>query len=176
MKNIKQIFTLANLITSLRLFGAIFLIFTEPLSLCFYIVYSVCGFSDAFDGLVARKTNTISVFGSKLDSVADLTFYCVMLIKLVPVLMIKLDIYVWIGIFMILFVRLSSYVIAAIKFKKFASYHSYLNKITGALVFAVPYFINLPFFIAYTSIICMISMAAASEEVTLQLISKREVQ
>lgn len=36
------------------------------------------------DGAVARKTGSVSKFGSKLDSVADFVFIVVCLIKILP--------------------------------------------------------------------------------------------
>ena len=40
----------------------------------FYALYTVAGFSDMIDGAVARKTDTVSELGSKLDAIADIVF------------------------------------------------------------------------------------------------------
>ena len=50
------------------------------------------------DGTVARKTNTVSEFGSKLDTFADFVFVAVCFIKLIPILDIPVWLWVWIGI------------------------------------------------------------------------------
>ena len=42
------------------------------------------------DGTVAGKTNTVSKFGERLDTIADLIFVTVCFIKLIPVLDIPL--------------------------------------------------------------------------------------
>ena len=45
-----------------------------------------CGLSDMVDGIIARKTNSVSDFGSKFDGVADFVFVGVCLIKILPVM------------------------------------------------------------------------------------------
>jgi len=158
---------IANLITSIRIVGAAALIFIKPMTVTFFIVYSICGFSDAIDGFIARKLNITSTFGSKLDSVADLSFYTVMMIKLVPELLKKLYPVVWAMIFFILFIRICAYLVSAFKFRKFASMHTIINKITGGGVFAVPYMISLlpiiPFNI-YSILVCLTAFCGSSQE------------
>ena len=75
-----------NCITCVRIIGALVLLWLKPLSTEFLIVYSLCGVSDALDGFIARATNTTSKFGTILDSIADLVFYSVMLLKVFPTL------------------------------------------------------------------------------------------
>lgn len=45
----------------------------------FYILYMICGLSDVLDGIIARKTNTASSFGARLDTIADFIFVTVLL-------------------------------------------------------------------------------------------------
>ena len=61
----------ANLITATRIFCSIALLFCQPFSPLFIVVYLVAGFTDMIDGVVARRTNTASEFGAKLDTAAD---------------------------------------------------------------------------------------------------------
>ena len=75
---------LANIITGLRIIGSVVLLFFDVPSLPFYITYLLCGFSDMIDGAIARKTNAVSSFGSKLDTVADIVFMVVCAVKLLP--------------------------------------------------------------------------------------------
>ena len=86
--------TLANGITFFRILCSLALVFCTPLSLPFFVFYAVAGLSDIFDGLIARKTNTATKFGAKLDTFADIVFAVVCLIKLLSVL----DIPVWLYI------------------------------------------------------------------------------
>lgn len=62
---------MANVITSLRIIGSMALLLYPALSTSFYALYIATGITDMIDGTVARKTNTVSEFGSKLDTVAD---------------------------------------------------------------------------------------------------------
>ena len=63
---------IANVLTACRILGSILLLFFPVFSVAFYIIYIFCGVSDMIDGTIARKTNSISKFGSKLDTIADL--------------------------------------------------------------------------------------------------------
>ena len=90
----KLINNMANIITSTRIFCSIALIFCKALSLEFCVIYIIAGISDITDGIVARKTNTVSQFGSKFDTIADGVFVLVCMIKLFPIL----DIHMWIYI------------------------------------------------------------------------------
>ena len=102
----KKYLNAANIITFMRIVGTAVLLFQKPMSSLFLAVYTFTGLTDAFDGIVARKTGTASEFGSRLDSVADLLFYGVMLIKLLPVLWAALPREIWCAVAVILLVRL----------------------------------------------------------------------
>ena len=130
----------ANLITLIRIFGAIALVALEPLSVPFFIVYGVCGLSDAFDGLVARKLGIQSTFGSALDSLSDLLFYGVMAAKLFPTFQRLLLPYQWAIIVTPTALHFIAYIICAIKFNRFSAIHTYANKALGLLVYAFPFF------------------------------------
>ena len=168
----KEYFSIANCVTSLRLIGAIVLIFIEPLSVPFYIIYSICGLSDAVDGFIARKTNTVSKFGSKLDSVSDLTFYAVMIIKLIALINEKITLWIWIYIGLTIAIRLSCYIVSAVKKKTFASMHTYLNKLTGFLVFVVPFILPFDFFFVYSIIVTTVAFMASTQELIKHIKSK----
>ena len=62
---------LANWITLLRILCSLTLLFCMPLSLPFYVLYTAAGLSDILDGFIARKTNTVTKFGAKLDTFAE---------------------------------------------------------------------------------------------------------
>ena len=86
---------LPNCITALRIVGTAALIFTKPMSIWFYIVYCLTGITDVLDGFIARKFKLTSEFGAKLDSIADLLFYTVMGIMIMPVLLETLPLSLW---------------------------------------------------------------------------------
>ena len=69
----------ANIITGFRILCSIALLFCSPFSPPFYALYLVAGLTDMIDGLIARKTNTVSTFGARLDTAADFALVAVCL-------------------------------------------------------------------------------------------------
>ena len=76
---------MANVITGIRILVSAALLFCPVFSPIFYAMYLIAGLSDMADGIVARKTNSVSEFGSRFDGVADFVFVAVCLIKILPV-------------------------------------------------------------------------------------------
>lgn len=166
MKNV------ANIITSIRIIGVFLLLYTEYSSLGFYIIYTLCGVSDAVDGWIARKTKTTSEFGAQLDSIADIWFYFAMLVKVLPVLINQLPSFIWCLTAGIVGVRIFGYVVAYMKYHKFASLHTYMNKITGLMVFLVPYIMKSEGVYGFCILVCMVALAAALEELVVHICSR----
>lgn len=160
------------LITYARIVGTILMLFSTPFTGVFYAIYTLSGISDVLDGYVARKTNQTSEFGAKLDSIADILFYAVMIFKIFPVLFSKLPIGYWIFIAVVVIVRVISYIVAAVKYKCFASLHTYMNKLTGFAVFTIPYTVNLKVFLGFCAATCIIAAWATLEELIIHIKSK----
>ena len=59
-------------------------------------VQGLTGVSDMLDGIIARKTNSISEFGAKLDTISDFVFLVASMIKLLPIINIAKWLWVWI--------------------------------------------------------------------------------
>ena len=169
----KQKVNIANMFTSMRILGAIFLLFIEPFNTAFYVIYTVSGVTDALDGFIARQTNTASELGAKLDSIADLCFYIVMLVRILPKLIEILPRIIWWFVAFAVLVRIAAYVVAAIKYRKFASLHTWLNKTTSAMIFAVPYVIPTVLAVPYCWICCIIGGIASIEELSLHILVKK---
>lgn len=160
---------LPNFITSFRILGTFCLLFIEPFSAVFYVIYTLSGISDVLDGCVARMMKTTSELGAKLDSVADLLFYAVMLIRIFPVMWVNLSRKIWIAVGTIVILRIISYTIAAIKYHQLASLHTYWNKMTGAGVFSIPYIINLPIANAFCWTVCGVALIATLRELGIHI-------
>ncbi len=158
-----------NILTLLRIIGGVALIFLKPLDTAFFAVYTAAGLTDALDGFAARKLNASSELGKKLDSAADLLFYAVMLFKLSPELWRVLPRPIWIAVAVIFILRLISYTVAAMKQKKFASLHTPLNKLSGLVMFVVPYFVSTPIFTAVCIAVCAVTFAAAIHELSVHV-------
>lgn len=127
---------IANIITACRISGSILLLFFPAFSAEFYIIYIFCGFSDMIDGTVARKTNSTSEFGSKLDTVADFIFMTVSLFKLLPVINIPQWLWIWGAVIAV--IKAGNIILGYISEKQFISPHTVMNKITGLLLFLLP--------------------------------------
>lgn len=160
-----------NCITSVRLLGAAALFFIKPFSLLFYIVYTLCGVTDVLDGMAARKLDASSELGSLLDSIADLIFYTAMLIYVIPYLWKRVPVGIWYTVGIIIILRVISYTTAGIKYHRFASLHTYGNKITGFYVFTLPYTILLPNQTAVCIVGCVLGMLSTLEELMIHLAS-----
>lgn len=161
----------ANAVTFIRICGTFVLLFLKPFSVAFFAVYTVAGITDVLDGFIARKTGTASDLGARLDSLADIVFYGVMIIKLFKILAETLPLYVWFTAGAALILRICTYIVAAVKYRKFASLHTYLNKLTGLCVFLIPYFFKLPVGTAYCFIVGLVGIAASAEELVIHLIN-----
>lgn len=153
---------MANIITGCRILCSILLLFFPALSPAFFILYIVAGFTDMIDGTIARKTNTASEFGSRLDTIADMVFVAACMIKLFPVLTTPTWLLIWIGVIAIIKVIniLSGYILQ----KKFVDKHTILNKVTGAALFILP--LTLPLIeLKYSGgFVCALATLAAVQE------------
>lgn len=118
----KHRFHIADMLTILRIAGTLVLAFFHPLSAAFFWVYALAGLTDVLDGWIARRTHTASDFGARLDSIADLMFYAVMLLRIFPALWRTLPDGIWYAVAILVIVRVSEYLIAAVKYRQFASF------------------------------------------------------
>ena len=153
---------MANIITEIRIVLSIALLFCPALSPAFYALYIAAGITDMIDGTVARKTGTVSEFGSRLDTVADIIFVAVCLIKLLPIMHVPVWLYIWIAV--IALIKVTNIAIGYISQKEFISVHSLMNKVTGGMLFVLPLtlaFIDLRYSAA---VVCMVATAAAIQE------------
>ena len=153
---------MANLITAIRILCSVALLFCAALSPWFYVLYITAGLSDMVDGWVARKTNTVSDFGSKLDTVADIIFVVACLVKLLPVLHLPVWIYVWIGI--IACIKVFNIVYSYVVRKQFLTDHNILNKVTGALLFLLPLTLSVIDVKYSAAVVCAVATVAGIQE------------
>ena len=153
---------IANILTGCRILGSILLLFFPAFSVAFYIIYLFCGFSDMIDGTVARKTNSISNFGSQLDTAADLVFVVVSLFSFLPAIHIPQWLWIWGGV--IATIKIRNIIWGYVLKKQFISLHTIMNKATGVLLFLLP--LTIPFVeLKYTAIVvCSIATFSAIQE------------
>ena len=153
---------MANIITIVRILCSIAILFCPVFSAAFYSLYIIAGLSDMIDGWVARRTNTVSEFGAKLDTVADFVFVVICLVKLLPIMDVPVWLYVWIGIIAV--IKIINIVSGYVVQKCFVAVHSVMNKVTGALLFVFPLtlsFIDLKY---SATAVCIFATFAAIQE------------
>ena len=176
MKNLKtqnkirDFLTAPNVCTLVRIAGAAGLLLVRPLSAAFFALYTISGVSDALDGFLARRLRLASELGARLDSAADLLFYAVMLLRLSPVMWGRLPRWIWWLAAAALLLRLCSYLAAAFRYRRFASMHTLLNKLTGIMVFAIPYIMLWRGAAWCCAAVCVTGALASGEELLMHLV------
>jgi len=127
--------TLANLITSLRILAAPFLLYLawsgQKTWFLILLIFSLA--TDAVDGFVARKLNQVSEFGARLDSWGDFGLFVITLLcvwRLWPELARREGVFIF--LFMATFFL--PILIGFIKFQRLTSYHTWLAKASGILL------------------------------------------
>ena len=153
---------MANTITLFRMAAGIVLLLCPVFSPAFCVLYIAAGLSDMLDGFVARKTDTVSELGARLDTMADFVLVVVCLIKLLTILRIPAWLYGWIGI--IAFIKVANIISGFTAQKKLVTVHSVMNKATGALLFLMP--LTIPAVpLKYSAIVvCAVATFAAIQE------------
>ena len=153
---------IANITTSCRILFSMGILCFPAFSPEFYTMYFLCGFSDMIDGTIARKTNAVSEFGSKLDTVADFVFVVVCSIKLLP--MIHIPVWLWIWIAVIAVIKTVNFARGLVCRKKLVDYHSVFNKATGLLLFLLPFTLQSVEPTYSFAVVCIIATIAAFQE------------
>ena len=154
---------IANIITGSRMVLSLPLLFIPLTSAWFCVIYLLCGLSDMIDGTVARRTNSASEFGARLDTVSDFVFMTVALIKFVPHLPIPAWLWIWIGV--IAMIKLGNAAWEFVRTKELISPHTLLNKITGLLLFFLPMTLGFVDLTYTLPIVCTVATVAAMHEV-----------
>ena len=153
---------IANIITGSRIIFSLHLLIIPLSSAWFYVLYLFCGLTDMIDGTIARKTNAVSEFGSKLDTIADFVFVVVCLIKLLP--LVHISVWVWIWIIVIAVIKTTNIVWGFVCRKKLVTLHSILNKATGILLFLLPFTLQSVEPTYSFAVVCIIATIAAIQE------------
>ena len=153
---------MANIITGVRIMLSAALLLCPALSPAFYALYLAAGVSDMIDGAVARKTNTVSRLGAKLDTFADLGFVAVCLIKLLPALEMPDWLSIWIA--GIAIIKLTNIALGYIGQKEFVAVHSVMNKAAGGALFLFPLTLAFAGWKSIAIAFCLAATAAAIQE------------
>lgn len=161
---------LPNFITVLRILCAVPLLFVRAFSPVFFILYAVCGASDALDGFIARKTHTESKTGQILDSAADAVFFISMLIVYIRTLVLPHPVVA--AVVLICLLRIFSLAAGFVRWHEPAFLHTYANKAAGLTIFCFPFlFVFLPC-TAYAAV-CIATGISAAEELAINLTAEK---
>lgn len=153
---------MANIITGIRIVCSIALLYFPVFSPAFYTLYIAAGFSDMIDGTVARKTGTVSDFGSKLDTAADVVLVAVCLRKIIPVLDIPIWLIIWITV--ITLIKVINIISGYVMRKEFAAVHTVMNKLTGFALFLLPVTLSIIDLKYSGMFVCALATLAAIQE------------
>ena len=128
---------LPNILSSLRIVGAVALLLSNVPGILFWMLYIVCGISDIADGWLARKLKCVTKKGALLDSVADICFVACCAWKLLLILELPQWLWLWGGL--IVAIKIVNQFSALVKYGRCCFPHTTANKVTGFLLFiAVP--------------------------------------
>lgn len=155
---------IANLLTAFRMVCSIGMLLCPVFSGWFYVLYLLGGLADMIDGTIARKTGSVSEFGAKLDTAADLGFAGVSFLKILP--QIHLQTWLWCWILAICILKIGNYLWY---FRHHVqSLHTAANKITGFCLFCLP--LTLPVLdLQYSApAVCVLATVAVIQESSLR--------
>ena len=153
---------MANALTICRIVLCVALLITQAFSPAFFLVYALAGLTDMLDGYVARKTNSASELGARLDSIADLVLFIVCLVKLLPA--IDVPIWLWAWVAAIALVKVMNMASGLVVERRLVMPHTIANKVAGLATFLVPLAIPLLGVVAPAIIACVVATFAAIQE------------
>ena len=153
---------MANSLTICRIVLCVVLLITDTFSPAFFLAYALAGLTDMLDGYVARKTNSASELGARLDSIADLVLVIVCLEKLLPA--IDVPIWLWTWVAAIAIVKVVNMASGLVVERRLVMLHTSANKIAGLVAFLVPFAIPLLGVVSPAIIACVVATFAAIQE------------
>lgn len=163
-------FTIPNMLSLIRLILSFSFLIIRPFSINFYIIFMICVITDILDGYIARKTNNMTAFGEKLDSLADFILVIILIYRIFPLIEIPSWLILW--IFVIAAIRFISMLVVYFKFKTLGMLHTYLNKFTGFSLLLGIFLIPVVHMNILGVVLCIIGTVSAIEELIIHLSSK----
>lgn len=153
---------MANSLTICRIVLCVVLLITDAFSPAFFLAYALAGLTDMLDGYVARKTNSASELGTRLDSIADLVLVIVCLEKLLPAIDVPIWLRAWVAAIAI--VKVVNMASGLVVERRLVMPHTVANKVAGLVAFLVPFAIPLFGITAPSTIACTVATFAAVQE------------
>ena len=117
MKKIANYLTFSRIILSI-----ILLTFFNEVNVTFLIIFAIAELTDMVDGTIARKTNSVSLTGSLLDTIADILLASNIFKIVLNVNALQGNLLIW--FIVIVIIALLAPLISRIKFKETYFVHS----------------------------------------------------
>lgn len=111
------------------------LIWVDPSSAWFAVLYLTAGLTDIADGWLARRLNATSLLGARLDTLGDAVFYLVVTGQTLLHVRLPEDAALIVGVAAVALLRLSNLVLTRVRFGQWSSIHTLGNKAAGIVIF-----------------------------------------
>lgn len=154
---------LPNIISASRGLAALTMLLFPVFSPGFWVLYCWGGISDMIDGPIARKLGAVSETGSRIDSVADSVFLICSAVLILPSL--ALPVWVWLWIAAIGTIKVAGYIIGSCRQRILTIPHSISNKLTGILLFCLPFALILYDALIPSVIVCTMATFSMLEDI-----------
>lgn len=151
-----------NIISASRSIAAVAMLCFPVFSPDFWVLYCWGGISDMIDGPIARKMNTDSQLGSTIDSAADMVFVICSAAMILPSMDLPLWLWLWtaaIGLIKFIGIAINSF-----RRRKLSVPHSATNRLTGILLFCLPFAIVRIDALIPAVIVCISAAASLYED------------
>ena len=166
-----RIITIPNIISISRILLSPLMYFLWGNKVLLFLLLTIIGFTDFFDGYIARKLKKQTLFGSWLDSIADFVFF---ISFIVFVAMFELESVIKLQYFIgiIIMLKLLSGITGLIKYKQPGFLHTVGNKIAGTVIIIGICIYVLFRYTIFVEIGLYISILSALEEFLIILIGR----
>ena len=128
----------------------------------FWVLYVTAGTTDMLDGSLARRWGVESMFGARLDSLADFVFFLTIGYKLFPWLILPTTLWMMIGL--IALVKIVNAISLYMVKHRIGYLHTKANKLTGFLLFIGMMTIGQSYSIPVAWVIACFALFAAIQE------------
>jgi len=158
-----------NILSAARIALAGVLLLVKPLSVHFFIIYLICGVTDIFDGIIARRFKATSALGSRLDSIGDVLLTLIVLYIILPIIQLPVWLLMW--ILLIIVLRFVSVGIAIYRYRKPTLLHTIMNRAVAMALFLFPFSLLFLNTLTIPIILTIVASIAAIEEVLIMALA-----
>lgn len=128
------LFTLPNILSISRIILSPLIFFIKDNKCVLFSFLLIIGLTDILDGYFARKYKKETKFGAKIDGIADIVFFNLLVLYSI---IFEIDIIIRLKYFILIIIllKLFIFILGIIKYKKSGFLHTIGNKISGVIIF-----------------------------------------